>query len=219
MLIGRINFTHDYGLAARGVVFDPGTMMIASMGATALSGGLSAASTIAGGNTAKQAGLMQQQAALMKQKADNFQADQLVENEGGEIGAAQRQMLDTQFKTKMASSTLQARGAAGGINVGTGSALATDKAIASRGTYQAAMDLFNGQNRAIGLDNQAKGLRFSGEMEKFGGDAAAWAGKQAQNASYLSAAGTIAGTAGSMAKTYGINSYLTASGQPGVRAS
>lgn len=219
MVRGPLMLWDKYGIVpGRGVcVFDPGTMMLVSAGATAIGGGLSAASTIAGGNTAKQAGLMQQQAALMQQKEVNYQADQLVENEGSEIGAAQRQMLDTQFKTRMANSKLEARGAAGGVNIGTGSPLATEKAISSRGTYQAAMDLFNGQNRAIGLDNQAAGLRYSGDVAKYGGDVAAWSGERAQQASYLSAAGTIAGSAGSMMKTYGISQYLTPSGQPGVK--
>jgi hypothetical protein len=211
-----------YGIVpGRGVcVFDPGTMIMgASMAATAVGGGLSAASTIAGGNTAKQAGLMQQQAAVLRQQGDNYQADQLVENEGSEIGAAQRQMLDTQFKTKMANSSLEARGAASGVNIGTGSPLATEKAIASRGSYQALSDLYNGQNRAVGLDNQAAGLRYSGEIEKYGGDVAAWSGEQQRTASNLAALGTIAGSAGSMLKTYGAAKYPTSSGQPGVRLS
>lgn len=190
----------------RGVcVFDPGTMMVATMGMTAASAGLSAAGTIAGGNTAKTAGLLQQ-------KADKYKADQIRANEGSEIGAAQRQMLETQFKTKQLSSTLEARGTAGGINTDVGSPLAISKSIASRGSYQALMDLYNGQNRAVGLENEAKGAEFSG-------DVAAWAGEEQKKLSRINALATIAGGGANMAKTYGAYTYPTSSGQPGVRLS
>jgi hypothetical protein len=38
------------------VVFDPGTLTVASLAATAIGGGVSAASTLAGGSYARQAG-------------------------------------------------------------------------------------------------------------------------------------------------------------------
>lgn len=127
----RINFTHDYGLARQGAAFGPAAMMGGTMAMQAAGTAMSAASTIAGGNTAATAGKLQQ-------SADVFQADQLRENEGGAIGAAQRTMLDKQFQTKQMESTLEARGAGGGVNVGVGSPLATEKSIASRGTLSAA---------------------------------------------------------------------------------
>lgn len=187
----------------RGVcVFDPGTMMAGTMAMQAVGSGISAAGTIAGGNTAKTAGLLQQ-------KADQYQADQVRANEGSDIGAAQRQMLDTQLKTKQLSSSLEARGAAGGVNVGEGSALATEKSIAGRGSYQALMDLWNGQNKAVGDENQAKGLEYSGKV-------AAWAGEQQQKQSRISALATIAGGAASMGSTYGAFTYGGPTGRPGV---
>lgn len=200
-----MNFCDKYGLIpGRGVcVFDPGTLMLSTMAMTAASGAASAAGTIAGGNTAATAGAMQQQAY-------NYQAEQAKANEGSDIGAGQRQMLEDQLKAKMASSTLEARGAAGGVNVGEGSPLAVEKGIASRGNYQSLMDLFNGQNKAVGDENEAKGLTYSG-------DVAEWAGEQQKNLSYYNAAATIAGSGASMMKTYGAFTYPTQSGQPGVR--
>lgn len=202
--MGPLMLCEKYGVVpGRGVcVFDPGTMMGVTMGMTALSGGLSAAGTIAAGNTAKTAGQLQQ-------LSDQYQADQLRENQGSEIGAAQRQMIETQQKAKLLTSAVEARGAAGGVDVGVGSPVAAAKSIASRGSYQAMMDLWNGQNRAVGLENQAKGLEFSG-------DVAQWEGEQKQKQSRIDALATLAGSGANMAKTYGAFNYPTASGQPGV---
>lgn len=184
-----------YGLVpGRGVcVFDPGTMMGVTMGMQAIGGIAGAAGTIAAGNTAQTAGLLQQQ-------ADQYKADQAKENEGSEIGAAQRQMLDTQFKTKQLQSSLQARAAGNGVNAAVGSPVTATKAIASRGQYQSLMDLWNGQNQATGSENEAKGLEYSG-------DVAAWEGDEQKQLSKIQAIATLAGSGGSMAKTYGSYAY------------
>lgn len=168
--------------------FDPATLTM-SLVSTAVGGGLQAAGTLAGGSAAAQAGQLQQQAA-------NYQAAQLQQNAAQAFASGQRKMLDTQQRTRLALSTARANAAANGTNAGTGSPAAIAGAIAKRGSYNAAMDMFNGESTATGLLNQAKGVQFSGE-------AAAIGGEEAQEASYLSAAGTLAGTAGSMLKTYG----------------
>src|SRR5437868_3391896 len=82
-------------------------------------GGVAAASTLAGGSAARQAA--------------GYQATQLREQEGTEIGAAQRTALDTQAKARMLESSAVARAAAGGINAGFGSPVSTVGDIASRG--------------------------------------------------------------------------------------
>lgn len=200
--MGPLMLWDKYGLVpGRGVcVFDPMTMT--AMALAGVAGGMSAAGTIAAGNTARTAGLLQQ-------SSDNYQADQLKENEGGEIGAAQRQMIDTQQRAKLAASTVDARGAAGGINTDVGTPLADKKSIASRSSYQAMMDLFNGQNRAVGLGNQAKGLEFSG-------DTAAWSGDEQADLSKTEALATIAGSGANMGKIYGASKFSTSTGNPGV---
>lgn len=179
------------------VCFDPLTLTGASMAASAVGGGLSAASTIAGGNYAAQAGQIQKTASYSKAK-------QLEENAGQAIASSQRQMFDTQQRTRLAMSTARARGASAGVDVGVGSPAANQGELAGRGSYQALMDLFSGQSTATGLDNQANVARYEG-------DAAASEGEEKQTASYLAAAGTLAGTAGSMAKTYADYRYPTAS--------
>jgi hypothetical protein len=167
--------------------FDPATLMVG------VGGGLSALGTIAGGNAAAEAGQMQQQAA-------NYQAAQLEENAAQAFASGQRQMLDDQQKARLAISSARAAAAGGGANAGVGSPVDAVAALAKRGSYNAAMDMFNGASAATGLRNQAAGVRYSGQ-------AAAIGGEEAQDASYLSAAGTIAGSAGSMLKTYGGYKY------------
>lgn len=151
-------------------------------------GAMSAMGTLAGGSAAKQAGLMQQQ-------ADEFQAEQATDNAAQAFAAGQRTSLDTALKARMAMSKSTATAAASGVNAGVGSPVTNIGEIAQRGSYQAATDLFNGQSKATGLLNEAKGLRFSGQ-------AAAIGGEEAQTASYLTAAGTLAGGAGGSFKNY-----------------
>lgn len=176
------------------VVFDPVTLTVASLGMTAVGGGLAAASTLAGGNFAKTAGQMQQQ-------GKNFEATQLEDNAGDEIAASQRQMLDTQEKTRLAMSTSRARAGASGVDAGVGSPAENEGELAQRGSYHALMDLWQGQSNATGLLNRAAGTRYSGVLDEMGGEAK-------QTASELAAAGTLASTGGSMFKTYGSGGKL-----------
>jgi hypothetical protein len=166
--------------------FDP--MTIAAAGMTAAGAGVSALGTLAGGSAAKTTGLMQEQ-------ADIYKAEQLEENAPGAIAASQRQMLDQQLKTNLAISTSRATSAAGGVNAGAGSAAANQGALAGRGSYLAAMDLFNGQNRATGLLNEAQGERYSGKIAEMGGE-------MAKNASFLAAGGQALSGAGAAYRTY-----------------
>jgi hypothetical protein len=170
--------------------FDPGTMLMAgSLAASAVGTGMQAAGTIAGGNAAAQAGAMQQQAA-------NYQAAQDQENAGQAFAAGQRQMLSDQDKTRLAISSLRAGAGAAGVDPGTGTAATLAGSIARRGSYNAAMDMFNGASTATGLQNKAQGEIYTGQADLIGG-------QEAQSASQLAALGTIAGGAGSLFKGYG----------------
>lgn len=173
--------------------FDPMTLTAASIGATAIGGLMSAGGTIAGGNAAKAAGVMQQRAAYNT-------AAQLDQNAAQAFASGQRQMLDTRQRTNMAISSARAIAAGSGTNAGVGSPATIQGALAQRGSYNAAMDMFNGASTATGLRNQAAGVRY-------GGNAAAIGGQEQQQASYLGAAGTIAGAAGGMARSYGLYQY------------
>lgn len=176
------------GLYGR-ALFDPGTMALGSMAASAVGGLVSASGTLAGGSYAAQAGQMQQTAA-------NYQAAQLESNATQAVASAQRQAIDTQLKTNLAISSSTANAAANGVNAGTGSAATNVGNLAARGKYQAAMDLFNGESTATGLRNQAQGVRYTGQMEEIGG-------QEQQSASKLAALGTLAGSVGTGFGQYG----------------
>lgn len=185
-----------------GVAFDPGTMMVASAGASLIGAGVSAAGSIASGNAAAQAGQMQQ-------SADYAQAQQLDENATQAFASGQRQALDTANKARLALSTARARGGASGVDVSTGSPANVQGELAKRGSYQALMDMFNGESTATGLHNQAAAARY-------GGDVAAIEGEDKQEASRYSAAATLASGFGSAASTYGKFYYPTATGRAGA---
>jgi hypothetical protein len=184
-------------------LFDPLSMTAAALGAaggggaaiggatglTGLGSAISAASSLAGGGYASEIGQMKQQAA-------DYQAAQLRENAAGEVAAAQRQAFDVGQKANMLRSSAVANAAASGVNAGAGSAVTNQAAIVQRGQYQSSMDLWNGQNRATGLLNQAQGVQYTGYMD-------ALAGQEAQRASYLSAMSTIAGGGASLLRMYG----------------
>jgi hypothetical protein len=184
-------------------LFDPlsvtGAALAGLTGGGALSGSafalgnigsaLSAANTIAGGNYAAEAG-------QMKQSLADFQAEQDVENSPGEIASAQRQAINVDQQANLQRSSAVANAAAGGIEAGTGSALTNQAQIMGRGNYQAGMDLWQGQNRATQLLNDAAGKQYSGYMDLLGGE-------EAQRAADLSAGSTIAGGGASLLRMYG----------------
>jgi len=99
-------------------------------------------------------------------------------------------MIETQNSTNLLVSKARATGAAGGVNIGTGSALENEGEIVQRGRYAAAIQLWNGQNEATGQLNKAAGLDYSGLVDVIGG-------RMAQQGADLSAGGqlmtTIAG--------------------------
>ncbi len=169
-------------------VYDPITLT-----AIAVAGGAAtAAGTIAGGNAAATMGRAQAQEA-------SFEASQARANAGAAVASAQRRMFETQNNTNLLVSKARATGAAGGVNIGTGSALENQGAIEQRGRYAAALDLWNGQNAATGELNKAAGLDYSGAVDVIGG-------RMQQDASYLTAGGqfatTIAGAGSSAYKMY-----------------
>ena len=168
-------------------------MAISAMAAAAVvGGGLTAAGTIAGGNSAAAMGRAQAGEA-------KFEADQARMNAGAAIAASQRRMFETQNSTNLLVSKARATGAAGGVNVGTGSALENEGAIEQRGRYAASLDLWNGQNEATGQLNKAAGLDYSGLVDVIGG-------RMAQQGADLSASGqlmtTIAGAGSSAYQMY-----------------
>jgi hypothetical protein len=164
----------------------------ATGGAMALTGagaGMSALSTLMGGDFASAVG-------KAKQAEANFEADQDLANSAGEIASAQRRALDVAQKANLLRSSAVAQSAANGVDAGAGSALTNEAQIAARGRYQADMDLWNGQNQATGLLNRAAAKRYTGELDAIGGT-------EANLAAGFGALGTIAGGGASLLRMYG----------------
>src|SRR5215470_12180834 len=149
-------------------LFDPLSTTAAAL--ATLGAGISAANTVAGGDYAARAG-------RMKQAEANFEADQDVANAAGETATAQRRALDVDRKAELLRSSAVANAAANGVNASAGSALTNQAQIASRGRYQADMDLWSGQNQATGLMNRAAAKRYTGELDAIGGDEASRAAR------------------------------------------
>jgi hypothetical protein len=169
------------------------SMMAATTAAGVVGGGLTAASTIAGGNRAAALG-------RAAQAETTFESDQARYDAGAAIAASQRRMFETQNNTNLLVSRARAAGAAGGVDIGSGSSVENQGQIEQRGHYASALDLWNGQNQATADLNKAAGLDYSGTVDVIGG-------KMQQDASDLTAGGqmmtTIANAGSSAYKLYG----------------
>lgn len=167
-------------------VYDPVTLTVASLAATAAGAGVSAMGTIAGGDAAAAAGRSQQQAYDFKAKQEDMAGQEA-------RASAQRQALEERRKGTLLQSTLQARSAAGGGAADDPTVVDLGGDLAQRSEYSALTDMYRGENRARGYEDSAAGARYSGLASVAEGEAR-------QRASRLSAAGTIIGAVGSMAR-------------------
>lgn len=191
---------HGLSLAGR-LVFDP-TGGILTAGLVMSGAAVSAAGTLAGGNYAKTAG-------QMAQGGEEFKAEEEEENAAQAFASGQRQAIDTETKTRLAVGAATTRAAASGVDAGVGSPVTDIGEISSRGSYQAALDTFNGASTASGLRNEAMATRYTGELEEYEGE-------EKQSASRIAALGTLAGGAGSSFAAYGAYNNPTASGRTGA---
>lgn len=174
-----------------------------SLGTIGLVTSLAGSTIAAGGQLA--GGAMAGQAGTAQKQASEFEATQLDQNATTAIAAGQRQMFDTQTKTRLAVSSSRARAGASGVDPGTGSALENEGELSERGSYQALMDLWNGENTATGLNNKATATRYSGDL-------AEWEGKTKEKLSYLGAAGTLASGVGGGITNFAKLNFPTKSG-------
>jgi hypothetical protein len=173
---------------------------------------VSAVGTIAGGNAAAAAG--QASAAAQRQNAaDNatqleFRATQEDQAAQESRASSQRDALEKTRQARLLLSTLQARAASGGGGASDPTILNLAGNIGGRGEYEALTDMFTGEDKARGLEDQASGDRYSAATGIIAGDMGANAaiaeGNAKRNASYLSAAGTLIGGAGSAYKVYNL---------------
>jgi hypothetical protein len=228
------------------VVYDPMTLTAATMAATAIGSGVSAAGTIAGGNAQQQAGQMAATAALnssqltaaaeeqggeFQEQESGFEATELDQNAATVRAQAQRQALDTTQQSNMLQSKQTAEVAGSGLSTTGSTAIEQREQIAGRGEYMALGEMANGENTARGLEDEATAAEYTGAAAKYGADESAEAtlyggqasasadifqGNAAATAAMYSAMGTIAGGGASMLKSYGSFAYPTTTSRPTV---
>lgn len=168
------------------VVFDPitATMLVLTAAGT----GLKAAGTIAAGNAAADAG-------IARANALNYDAVQRDQQAQESRAAAQRLAFEKRREGTLLESTLQARAAASGGGADDPTVLNLGENIAQRSEYGALMEMYKGENRARGLEDQAIGDRYSA-------GAALEEDKGKQKAARMEAWGTLIGGAGSAFRQY-----------------
>lgn len=112
--------------------------------------GASTAMTIIGG----------QQQAKAQQAGMDYQAKQLEQQAGQTRATAQRQAMEDRRQATLAQSRVQALAGGGGTDE---SLLNFTGDIAAEGEYTALASLYEGEERALGLEGQATGLRMEGK--------------------------------------------------------
>lgn len=142
--------------------------------------------------------------ARLQRASGEYEARQLQMAAAESRAASQRQAFEKQRLTRLALGTLQTRAAAGGGKASDENIVTLASDIAGRGEYQALADLYTGENRARGLEDQAAGKRYEGEAKVYGAGRAADATRLG---SLFSAGGTILSGTGSMAREYGRLTY------------
>ena len=144
------------------------------MAAGALGSGLG---TLGSASAQSAAGKAQQQAANYKAAQEGQQATQA-------IAAGQQNMFQQQRKTALTQSSLVARAAADGGSATDPTVLTLGQDIAGRGEINALDALWQGQDKATGLQAQANADRYNGAVAKQGAD-------MASTGTLLSGAGTL----------------------------
>lgn len=127
-------------------------------------------------------GIGQMNAGKAAQKSANFQAQQLEQQAGQERAASQRVAIEERRRANIAMSNAQASAAASGGGATDETVLNITGGLAAQGEYNALSALFEGEEKARGLQLQATSTRMEG--------------KQAKRAGMIGGVSTIIGGAG-----------------------
>lgn len=156
----------------------------------AIGAAVSAVGTLASASASIQAGDDQKAALEFKAKQEDQAAQE-------SRAASQRQAIDKRREAEQLDSQLRARSAADGGTTTDPTIVNLGSEIAGRGEYQALGEMYKGENRARGIEDQAQGDRMTGA-------AAARGARSAAFGTILSGIGGIAGKFGkSGAGAYG----------------
>lgn len=198
----RQRHEHDYALTAP-LCADPFTMTALAVAGTAVSVG----STLVGASMAQQGAKAQ---AKSEQAAAEYRAKQLEMKAQESRATSQRAALDTVKKGELAQSSLRARAAASGAGAGDESVLALGEQIAGQGEYERLMQMYSGENAAVGYTDAAT-------SERYNGQAALAAGANKAKAIQIGAIGSVAQSVGGFAeKAAGFGKLPTAASTYGA---
>jgi hypothetical protein len=103
---------------------------------------------------------------LDEKKAAEFQAAQLRQNAGQAMASAQRDLYSVQEQTALVASRALAVAAASGGGASDPTVVKIMAGIAGEGSYRAAVALYQGEEKARAMLNQARAVEYQGELSK-----------------------------------------------------
>jgi hypothetical protein len=148
----------------------------------AASAGMSIIGAVGQSAAQRQAGEVAYQNALQRQQMANLQASQLEQNAGQAQAAAQRQAIEAKRKGSLLASRMRAVMGASGAGIDN-NLLAS---LQGEGDYAADTALFNGDEKARAMKNQAL-------LDRWSGNASVWSGENARAAASRAADATLVG--------------------------
>jgi hypothetical protein len=141
-------FDHYPGLGG----FDPVTMTVATVAAARCRR-----------RHASWAAMLRRRPGKASADAQYFKAAQEDQAAQESRAASQRTALEKDRQATLLQSTLQANAAASGGGAADPTVVGLGQDIAGRGEYQSLMDMYTGENRARGIEDQAIGSRMTGD--------------------------------------------------------
>ena len=112
-------------------------------------------------------------AGKAQQRADNFQAGQMEQQAGQERAASQRAGAEQRRRARLAESRVRALSAASGGGASDPTVTSITGDIAAEGEYRALTALYEGEERARGMEMGAVAKRYEGTTARQAGDIAA----------------------------------------------
>lgn len=109
-----------------------------------------------------------EQGGLFAEQQGDFEAGQLRASAAETRAVAQREAFEKRRAGKLAMSTLIARAAASGGGATDRTVLRVGEQIADRSEYMALADMFTGESRARGLEDQATATKMSAAAKRYG---------------------------------------------------
>lgn len=131
---------------------------------------LSVLGTTQSANAQQQAGALAAQQGQAQRSAAEFQATELDQQAGQDRASSQHQAVDARRQATFAESRAQALAAASGGGASDPTVVTNSARITGEGEYSALTALFNGEERARGLETQGNLARFTGQQQQLAGN-------------------------------------------------